>query len=331
MLNQTLQHFFERHPDILDQENFAVAVSGGPDSMALAHALIGWGRRHNKFIHLISVNHGLRPEAAGELESVAVWAKEQAVMHHILTWHGQKPDTAIMEEARQARYALMAEYCATQNIQTLFIAHHQDDQAETFLIRLAKGSGLDGLGGMQSCRPYNDKLTLARPFLSLDKETLIKYCRENGIPFVSDPSNTNEDYLRPRLRGTMEVLAKEGLTSKRLAVTAGRLSRARLALDQLAVKAYEENLLRRDENILVVNFGSLKQQPEEIGLRVLQRMIETLRPASEYGVRMEKLEELFSSLWHNPENYKPRTLGKCKISLKNDKDTANQALWVEKE
>jgi tRNA(Ile)-lysidine synthase len=160
---------------------------------------------------------------------------------------------------------------------------------------------------------------------------LVKYCYENGIPSISDPSNTNEDYLRPRLRGAMQILAKEGLTSKRLAVTSRRLSRARLALDQLAEKTYEESLLVRNENFLVIDFDFLKQQPEEIGLRVLQRMIETLRPVSEYGVRMEKLEELFSSLWHSPQSYKPRTLGKCKISLKNDKTIPNQALWVEKE
>ena len=212
---------------------------------------------------------------------------------------------------------LWAEYCSHNKIETLFVAHHQYDQAETFLIRLSKGSGLDGLAAMQEIRFYNDNMNIARPLLNIPKQELVEYCKANNIAFVNDPSNENIDYMRPRLRKSMDVLASEGLTPKRLALTSKRLSRAREALNDIADSAFQACLIEKQSSAYAFNFATLQGCPEEIALRVIIRAVENLRDGADYNVRMERLENLFESLWNDPENFKPRTLGGCKFSLKN--------------
>ena len=325
-----LSLFFQEHSYLKNQNALAVAVSGGPDSMALAHMMVAWAQDNNKALHFLTVDHGLRTKAKEEAQMVSGWVQEQnnsALCHSILQWQGDKPETSIMEQARAARYQLMAEYCDHHKIQSLFLAHHQDDQAETFLIRLSKGSGLDGLAAMNVFRSYNDALTLVRPLLHFSKQDLIDCCDQYKVPYAEDPSNEDVDYLRPRLRQSMTVLSEEGLNSKRLAVTAKRLGRARQALEEMSAEAFDSNLIEKGEDHIALNFAGLQQHPEEISLRVIQKALEAMRPDADYNTRMEKMEELFHSLWHDSESFKPRTLGGCVFSLK-DK---NKVLWMKKE
>jgi tRNA(Ile)-lysidine synthase len=330
ILLSSLTQFFQKH--CLTRHNAVViAVSGGPDSMALAGVMVKYAQNQNIDLHLLSVDHGLRASAKDEVKMVAEWVKAQnySKLHHkILTWDGKKPEAGVMEAARTARYDLMAEYCASHNIEMLFVAHHQDDQAETFLIRLSKGSGLDGLGAMQEVRKYNEVLKIMRPFLNFPKQDLVTFCKSENIPYASDPSNENTDYMRPRLRQSMAVMAEEGLTVKRLSLTAKRLSRARCALDDIADSAFQACLVERQEGVYRFNFMALQGCPEEIALRVIGRAVEDLRGKVEYNVRMERLEALFESLWSDPKKFKPRTLGGCKFSIK--KETC-LTLIIEKE
>ena len=301
----------------------ALALSGGPDSMALCHAL----SRSGLFdIHAITVDHGLRAESADEAARVGAWIKEwPRVQHRILTWEGDKPATRIMEEARRARYALMIDYCHARGITHLFAAHHRDDQAETFLIRLASGSGLDGLAGMRETKTIDERLTLARPFLAFGKERLIATCDEAGVPFVTDPSNAKDDYLRPRLRAARGVLEEEGLTSKRLAVTASRMARARDALEQMTAQAYAACRTDEDARSATFDFALFKTYPAEIRLRMLLAVMERLHPGKEYGPRMEKAEDLLLAL--EAADFKGRTLGGCAFALKG----GGKALYVERD
>ncbi len=325
MLKEALSDFFAKNLFLENETDYAVAVSGGPDSMALALALIHYAA--DKKIHLLSVDHGLRAQSSDESARVgAVFKSYKNAVHHILTWQGNKPENAVMEAARKARYDLMHDYCASHQIKTLFIAHHRADQAETFFIRLAKGSGLDGLASM---RPLIKQkyISLARPFLNLEKEDLISYCEEQKIDYIDDPSNENEKYLRPRLRQSKEILEKEGLTDKRLSVTAKRLARASDALAYYMQELRGVVIVEQDEKSMLLNFKKLQTAPAETGLRLLQNLIESYREGYNYGVRMEKLEDLFESLTTDPQHFKPRTLGGCCISLR-DKGTT---LLIEKE
>ncbi len=332
ILDHALSEFFQKYPDISAQDKLGIGVSGGPDSMALAAALINYFKTDSaKEIYIISVDHGLRADAATEIKMVQDWAKSQNINHQTLLWQGDKPDTGVMAAARQARYDLMNNFCLEENIQTLFIAHHADDQAETFLIRLAKGSGLDGLAAMSDWRVNTGGINIARPFLNVPKQILVEYCEAKNVPFMHDPSNENEQYLRPRLRQSMEALAAEGLTPKRLTITAKRLSRARKALERLAAKAFDEAVKQQQSHQIILDYEVLRAHPEEIGLRVVQNAIADLRCGALYQVRMEKLEELFEWLWFDPKSFKPRTLGGLKFSLKKIDINSGLSLIIERE
>ncbi len=313
MAIKALDEFFKKYPSLKNQSAYAVAVSGGPDSMALAHVLTKFAT--DKKIHILTVDHGLREGSALEAQKVGIYfATHKNIIHQILNWQGTKPDTAVMEEARKARYDLMIEYCKTHHIQTLFIAHHIDDQAETFLIRLAKGSGLDGLSAMRDIT-NRGKIVMARPFLSVTKKEIIDYCQLNKITYISDPTNENDFFLRPRLRQSQKILEQEGLTPKRLAMTAKRLSRAKDALDFYVEQLSNTVLIEKNDETLLLDFVALRAAPLEVSYRVVQNLLESTRQGYDYQVRMEKFEDLFESLMSNPIHFKPRTLGGCLFLL----------------
>ncbi|MGB4106517.1 MAG: tRNA lysidine(34) synthetase TilS [Alphaproteobacteria bacterium] len=298
----------ERFPSALNDNAFAAAVSGGPDSMALVKLLSGWAGQNNKTIHALTIDHGLRPESAAEAAQVSEWLKGwPGIRHTVLKWEGEKPQNRIQEEARNARYRLMGEYCAAQGVKALFLAHHQDDQAETFLLRLAMGSGLDGLAAMRAVQK-NNSLILLRPFLALPKDRLLATCAAMGVPFVNDPSNKSDNFARVRLRKSLTALEAEGLSSKRLAVTSERLDRARAALDNIAEKAQVSAIISSDTTRIVYKTEALKPWPDEIVLRVLIHAMKTLRPGGEYLPRMEKIESLFRD-FISPAAFTKRTLG----------------------
>lgn len=301
----------------------ALALSGGPDSMALCHMLSHAGMFD---VHAITVDHGLRADSADEAAQVQAWVKDwPRITHTILRWDGDKPDARVMEEARRARYALMAAYCRDNAISHLFVAHHRDDQAETFLIRLAAGSGLDGLAGMRTQQVMENGLVLVRPFLSFGKDRLFATCAARQIPFVTDPSNVKVDYLRPRLRAARAALEEEGLSNKRLSVTAARLARAREALEAISAQAYAACRSAEDAHSTIFDFERFQEYPAEIRLRLLLMAMDRLHPARDYAPRMEKAEDLLHAL-ENPD-FKGRTLGGCVFALKG----TGKALYVGRE
>ena len=294
---------------LVHERGIAVGVSGGPDSIALAHLLSCWSQvKKGPHIHVMSVDHGLRPEAAAEVafvgEIVSSWP---GVAHHALHWDGEKPAQKIQETARLMRYQLMERCCGGLGVKHLFLAHHQDDQAETVLFRLAKGSGLDGLAGMR-CEQRRGKVMLMRPFLDFSKDEILSYCASENLPYIDDPSNRKEMFARVRLRASREVLEKEGLSAKRLSITARRLERAAQALEDMAEKCYVESLFYCNPNRIVFKSDVLLSQSEEIVLRVLMRGIQTLSDQGEHGPRMERLEALCDALMQGRLG-KARTLG----------------------
>ena len=304
----------------------AVGFSGGPDSTALAYLLAVWAAPRGIAVHALSVDHGLRKGSAAEAKASGRVLKPYGVVHQILRWAGRKPKTRIMEEARKARYRLMTDYCVRHGIRHLFLAHHMDDQAETFLIRLAAGSGLDGLAGMKPVSHYHDILLL-RPFLDTAKEDLVATCRAHKLAFVKDPSNSRDRFARPRLRKARAVLEEEGLTSKRLAVTAMRLARAQKSLDQLAEKEYKNSIINKNSKRTVFKLSEFNGLVEEVRFRVLVRAIRDLRPGADYMPRMEKIEALFSDLI-SPGVFRKRTLGGLIFERDDRKDTLS--IFVEK-
>ncbi len=283
----------------LKNQNIAVGVSGGADSMALIHSLRQWS---DADVHALIVDHGLREESACEAASVY---EQVGLPAAVLTWT-EKPGSRIQEEARVARYGLMAGYMAEHSLEHLFLAHHMDDQAETFLFRLAKGSGVDGLACMAAQQEQHGVI-LCRPFLDLCKSDLVSYCDDNGLTTVDDPSNDSDLFARVRLRKSMDVLTQEGLSAERLAVSARRFARARCALEDVTDRAYIHCASEVDLKRIVFNFETLLNQPEEIVLRCVMKGVKAL---SDQPIRLQRMEALCDDLIHAAD-FRKRTLAGC--------------------
>jgi tRNA(Ile)-lysidine synthase len=212
----------------------AIAVSGGPDSFGLlAMAAAACPGR----ITVLTVDHGLRAEAAAEAALVAAACSTQGVPHHVLLWAGPKPDANVQAEARAARYRLMGAWCAAHRVPYLLTAHHAEDQAETLLMRLARGSGVAGLSGIRRRRPLADGVTLVRPVLGLRRAQLAAAAKAAGFSPLDDPSNTNPRHDRTNVRA---LLAREPrlLPPAALARSAEMLAEAEATLEWVTARAF---------------------------------------------------------------------------------------------
>ena len=219
----------------------AVAVSGGPDSMALTLLAAAWAAARNGGVEAITVDHGLRPESGDEARQVGTWlADRSGVSHAVLEWRGAKPERGIQAAAREARYRLLTEHCRAKGILHLCLAHHLDDQEETHRLRAEHGSGSQGLAGMSAIRAA-DGVRLLRPLLGIPKATLIATLRARGQEWIEDPSNRNPAFERVRLRQSQ---APDGAEA-----TIARLRRLGLERDRLerqAAAMLSEGLLLHD-------------------------------------------------------------------------------------
>jgi tRNA(Ile)-lysidine synthase len=218
-------------------DHVILAVSGGPDSMALMVLAAEWRTRMKSeapTLSVATVDHGLRPESRAEAEFVRDEAARLRLPHAILTWEGAKPRTGIPTAAREARYRLLDEHARSFGADRIAVvtAHHLDDQAETFAMRLARGAGINGLSGMRVERPLRDgsPIALLRPLLALPKARLVATIAARGVGYADDPTNTDHRYERPRLRSALPDLDTAGLSPQALATSARRLGDAREAL-----------------------------------------------------------------------------------------------------
>ncbi len=275
----------------------ALAVSGGPDSMALMHLASRWralaGRGLTE-LAVLTVDHGLRPASKDEADFVALEAARIGLPHATLTWAGEKPRTGIQAAARRARYDLMTAYCRTHGIACLATAHTADDQAETFLMHLARGSGLDGLAAMAAVSERGG-VSLARPLLTFSKRRILAYLHAHGIPFVSDPSNSNVAFERVRLRHAMKALAAAGISRSALALSASRLGRSREALMRSAAEFLENNFSVSPLGQGEIGAEAFDVLPAELALRALAQVL-ALVGGKEEPPQMAKVERLLAEL-----------------------------------
>jgi tRNA(Ile)-lysidine synthase len=265
-----------------------IAVSGGPDSMALLHMLAVWPKHPPMAV--ATVNHGLRAGAAAEAHLVAGQAARLGLTSKTLVWTGDKPATGIQEAARAARYALLISEAKRLGLSHLVTAHHADDQAETVLMRLVSGSGIGGLGGMRQ-EMIRDGVVHVRPLLDVPKDALLAYCHHHDILYVTDPSNENTQFGRVRLRKSMATLAQEGLTRERLVTLARRARQAEEALNAMADAALASADFSQTDCIVQANWNSLATEPRDIRIRALARLLLLSRGATD-GLKLAGLERL---------------------------------------
>jgi len=287
----------------------AVAVSGGGDSLALALLVQGWVKAHGGEMIALTVDHGLRAESAAEALTVQKMLKEKGIAHEILTWEGEKPATHIQELAREARYKLLLEACRARGFGALAVAHNLEDQTETFWMRLAHGSGLDGLAGMAASRDA-DGVKIIRPVLGFTRAQLRATCEQFGVAWIEDPSNKNEKYLRVRLREFEDVLAGEGLTPSRLSQTMQKLEDARDALGVMTEAAFRTCVQLHPEGYASLNTGQWEKSPREIQRRVLMQVLTTISP-QEYPLGFDAVEATRLEL--QTTGFAGKTLAGCEI------------------
>jgi len=278
-----------------------LAVSGGPDSIALMWLAARWRSALARGPRLVAVtvDHGLRAEAAGEAREVKRLARTLDLEHRTLRWTGPRPATGLPAAARSARYRLLAKAARDSGATHILTAHTRDDQAETLLMRMLRGSGIAGLAAMAR-ESERDGVLLARPFLGVSKSQLIATLEKAKLGFADDPTNRDLYFTRPRLRALMPALAAEGGDPRNLARLATRLARANAALEILADGA-ERYLALRDRDATRSGFdsGSLDARifaamPEEIRLRLLKRAID--RFGHEGPAELGKVEALLTVL-----------------------------------
>jgi tRNA(Ile)-lysidine synthase len=283
---------------------WAVAVSGGGDSLALMHLLGSFARREGLSPPVVvTVDHGLRKSAATDAKKVAAWAKRLGLAAKVLPWHGKKPKTGIEAAAREARYRLMGDFLVKHRIGTLFVGHNQDDQAETFLLRLARGSGLDGLAGMQPRAPWPVEgfagLVLARPLLGVSRDQLRAYLKAKKQAWLEDPMNQDTGFDRVKIRKAQGALAQAGLTAARIAAAAAHLARARESLDVMTTAVVLRAVRKRDPNSdgggVLLDAAALGAAPREVGLRALASVLMAVGEQA-YRPRFESLERLFDKI-----------------------------------
>jgi tRNA(Ile)-lysidine synthase len=270
-----------------------LAVSGGPDSTAMMVLFARWQPPSRPPIHVATVDHGLRVEARAEAKAVAAGAKKLGLPHRILAWSGVKPATRLQERARQARYDLLVQHARAIGASHIVLAHHADDQAETVLFRLLRGSGPAGLAGMAGETP-RDGVILARPFLLIPKARLVATCAAAGLGFVDDPSNAEPRFARVRLRRLMPLLEKEGLDRAHLLKLAERAGRAEAALRDTAYAVRARLEVACGPQGLGVDASALAEAPPEIATRVIAALIAQAGAAA--PPRLDRLEALSERL-----------------------------------
>ncbi|HET7190326.1 MAG TPA: tRNA lysidine(34) synthetase TilS [Pseudolabrys sp.] len=288
-----------------------LAVSGGPDSTALMMLAADWRRalKVKPKLVAVTVDHRLRKESKREADDVARIAHRLGVPHRTLRWTGHKPAAGLQEAARAVRYRMLGEAAREAGASHILTAHTLDDQAETVLIRMSRGSGLTGLGAMSRLAPLPatgfDEITLVRPLLDIPKNRLVATLRAAKISYADDPSNLDPRFARVRMRSLMAALAAEGLDATRLARLARRFKRADAAIESVVDNAAAELVADMSSgSSMTIETGRFIELPSEVALRLLGRAI--AEKGDEGPVELGKLESFKSGLDEAQKARNPR-------------------------
>jgi tRNA(Ile)-lysidine synthase len=302
----------------ISPQRLGVAVSGGGDSVALLAVLADYARARDIELHVVTVDHGVRPEARQEIAFVTNLCARWGLEHHVEYWTGWTGQGNFQAMARDARYALMADWAYANEIGHIALGHTADDQAETFLMRLARGAGVDGLSAMAP-RRITHGITWVRPFLKVERAALRTYLKAAHLSWCEDPSNESRDYERIRVRDALAVLGTVGITIEGLVQVAQNMAKAREALDwQTFLTAREVATIQG--GAVALDRRRLLTQPDEIGRRLLVHSVRWIS-GSAYAPRGPTVARALAAL----RSGKTSTLDGCMV------EAAGPTVWVFRE
>lgn len=315
---QVIKDFFYKNN--IDIKRLAVGVSGGADSLALV-LLLKENFPQSEIIAL-TVDHQLRPSSYDEAMYVAKVMKEYNIKHYILTWEGKKPKTGIEEKARENRYRLLCDWCKNNDIENLVIAHHLFDQAETFLMRLQRGSGLLGLSSIDEIS-YKNGIRILRPLLKINPHKLKDYLKEKNIVWVEDESNQCDDFLRVKMRKFLSILENEvGISPERIGLAVENLQNSKNFIEK-TIENIKKNKIHKWGNVCYsFDYCEFLSWHNELQYFILGNLIKDITQ-SNYTPEAENLLSLIDNM--KTVNFNNTTLAGCYI------EKSDLRIWLIKE
>ena len=305
----TNQDFEAKMRELRVNSDIAVAVSGGPDSLALMHLSNRYALNNNINLTVLSIDHGIRAESSKEIVWLEKIAKKNKINFYSTKLKKKINSSNTLSKARTLRYEALSKYCNKKKIKFLLTAHHLDDEIENFLMRLIRGSGVKGLSSLKVKSRYkNTKLILVRPLLEYSKKSLVAYLSEQKQVYINDRTNYNNKYDRSRIRKLSQQLIHEGLSKVRFKNVLKNLKNANNAIN-IAVSNYLEEQVKLNEK-KIISFRSKEfiNLPEEIQHRVLVKLCRFAGKSNKVP-RSRSIQELINSIVKE-KSFK-RTLNSC--------------------
>jgi len=299
---------FKKKLNLFKKKLFLIAVSGGPDSLALTALAKAYSYENKCKIYYVLVDHNLRKNSSDEAKSVKGLLKKYQITLNILK--NKKIITSnIQSEARKVRYNLLINFCKKKKIKTILTAHNLEDQVETFFIRLSRGSGLQGLSSMKQIYKIDDNINLIRPLLNFKKNQLIKISKITFGKYFKDPTNKNTKYLRTRIRNLKTSLETSGINYDKIFQSIKNLASSRDTLDYYFKKIYKDIIVKRNDKIFIdlKKFNNINQ---EMKVMVLKKIIKDFTN-SYYAARSKKIINLIDQI--KAKKNAKFTLGGCII------------------
>ncbi len=295
------------------KKSYVVAVSGGPDSLALVALSLSYNLEKKTKFKYVLIDHGIRKNSAKEAKKVKGLLKKFKIRLKIFS-NKNKINKNVQSQARTIRYKILSDFSKRENIQTVLTAHNLEDQVETFLIRLSRGSGLTGLSAMKTINKINDQVKLFRPLLDTKKSDLIKISKIIFGEYIKDPSNNDKKYLRTRIRKLKKHLNKSGIEYDQIIKSINNLASSKLILDEYIGNIILENI-KLDKKKVTINYKKFNTFHEEIKIKLINESIRKLIK-NYYNPRSSKVINLIKNM--KKVNESKFTLGGCLFIKKND-------------
>ena len=304
---------FKKKLDKIKKKSFLLAISGGPDSLALAALSKAYSYERKAKFYYLMINHNIRKNSTKEAQQVKSLLKKNDISLKILT-NQKKIDRNIQGQARNIRYEMISNFCKKNKINIVLTAHNFEDQVETFFIRLSRGSGLTGLSSMKMMSKLSNNLKLFRPFLDTKKKVLIKISKIIFKKFIKDPSNQNNFYLRTKIRNLKLPLEKSGINYEQITKSINNLASSKATLDEYYAKISKEVIIKSRHKI-ILNLNKFNKYNNDIKIMLINDAIKFLKK-NYYNPRAIKVQNLIDSF--NKSNCEKMTLGGCFFVKKND-------------
>ncbi len=297
---------FSKKLSELKYKSFVVAISGGPDSLALAALSKFYSiSKKSKFSYIL-VNHNIRKGSSKEAIKVKKLLKKSDINLQIIN-NKKKIIKNIQGEARKIRYSILEKFCEKKKIKIILTAHNLEDQVETFLIRLSRGSGLTGLSSMKPLTKLNNNILLLRPFLDTKKKILIKITKKIFGRYIIDPSNKDEKFLRTKMRNLQKHLSKSGIKYDQIIKSINNLAISRNTLDEYLDKIIKDTVKKLNDKVMI-NIKKFNQYNLDIKIGIINNSIKKLKK-NYYNLRSKKVVNLITSL--KSHKFSKATLGGC--------------------